>query len=210
MTMQKPFAVDIDDVLGYLGQLLNASLNTMTGRAVSFDEWSHYRVFEFYGIGVEQFLNRIIDEQLLTTMTPCEGAQQALASIQQAGSDVVLITARGYHPQAEAVTLEWLDRHGMPFDDLIVVPEGQSKGEVAKRRYPKGFSVMIDDNDSNLDSMKSFGLVQQTILVDKPWNRSRDDYRHGINRFNGLHQFIENLKKGYVAQRAGGVMACEF
>lgn len=210
MTMQKPFAVDIDDVLGYLGQLLNASLNTMTDRSVPFEHWSHFRFFEFYGIGVEQFLNHIIDEQLLTTMLPCEGAQQALAAIQQAGSDVVLITARGYHPQAEAVTLEWLDRHGMPFDDLIVVPEGQSKGEVAKRHYPKGFSVMIDDNASNLDSMKSFGLVQQTVLVDQPWNRSRVDYRHGVNRFSGLHQFIESLKKDCVAQRSSGAKACGF
>jgi len=192
--MQKPFAVDIDDVLGHLGESLNASLNAMTGRAVPFHHWNHFRFFEFYNIDVQTFLKRIIDEKLLSTMPPCVGAPEALKAIREAGADVVLITARGYHPEVESVTVEWLERHGMHFDDLIVVPEGQSKGEVARRRYPKGFEVMIDDNAGNLDSMKSHGLVQNTILVDKPWNHSRHDYRHGINRFKGVAHYVEALK----------------
>ena len=206
--MQKPFAVDIDDVLGNLGEPLNASLNALTGRAVPFHHWNHFRFFEFYGMEVDQFLNRIIDEKLLTEMPPYEGAQRALASIREAGADVVLITARGYHPQAEDVTLEWLERHGMHFDDLIIVPEGQSKGEIAKQRYPNGFTVMIDDNANNLDSMKSFGLVQQTVLVDQPWNHSRKDYRHGINRFSGIHQYVESLKK-QAAQPSHRTVVCQ-
>lgn len=206
--MQKPFAVDIDDVLGHLGESLNASLNAMTGRSVPFHHWSHFRFFEFYGIEIEQFLSRIIDEKLLTEMPPCAGAQRALASIREAGSDVVLITARGYHPQAESVTLEWLERHGMHFDDLIIVPEGQSKGEIAQKRYPKGFAVMIDDNANNLDSMKSFGLVQMTVLVDQPWNQSRNDYRHGVNRFSGIYQYVESLKQ-QAAQPLRREFACQ-
>lgn len=199
--MNKPFAIDIDDVLGHMSAVLHPALNTHTNQQLKISDWHRFDIYKLYGISLDSFLGCIIENELLSKMPPCEGAKEALDALKMAGADVVLITSRGYYPNADQVTADWLDRLGMAYDDLIVVPEGTSKGEIAKSRYPRGFSVMVDDHAANLDSMKEHGLVGQTILVDRPWNKHRDDYRFGINRFNSLSCYVNALKAESVPQR---------
>lgn len=192
---QKPYAVDIDDVIGALSVVMNPVLNARFNKQIGIDQWTSFSLSSLYGISLKDFLDCIIEERLLERMPVIPGAVSALRSLKETGADVVLITSRGYHPSATDVTRNWLEEISAPYDDLIIVPEGMSKGEIAKSRYPGGFGAMFDDYANNLDSMKEHGLVRKTVLINKPWNQSRDDYRHGINRFDSLQDYVEHQRR---------------
>lgn len=191
----KPFAVDLDDVVGVLKHALFASLNSRFPHVQPPESWTTFNVADLYGITLKQFLDAIIEDGLLSSIPLAEGALAALKAIKESGRPIVLITSRGYHPDAYAVTKAWLELNGVPYDDLIIVPEGMNKAQAAAARYPGGFLYMIDDYPKNLDDMKAAGLVSHTILINQPWNQTRTDFRLGVSRFDSLHSFVEHLKE---------------
>lgn len=184
--MKKPYAIDIDDVLGSLSQLLNPALNKRFNRAIPLSGWHTFNITSLYDISLEQFLDVIVEQSLLSAIAPYPGVKEALRRVRAAGHAVVLITSRGYHPGAYEITQAWLNKHDLYFDHLIVVPEGLSKAQAAIGAYPDGFELMADDYPPNLDKMKEAGLVKTILLIDQPWNQDREDLVLGKNRFRSL------------------------
>lgn len=184
--MNKPFAIDIDDVLGNLSEVMNPVLNRRFNKQIPIEAWSTFEISGLYGITVEQFLEVIIEEKLLEKMRPYPGVKEALRRIKTSGRDVVLVTSRGYHPIGEELTEKWLNQDDLYSDDLIIVPEGLSKAQAVVGRYPEGFEIMVDDYPPNLDKMKEAGLVNTVYLIDKPWNQDRQEFAMGRNRFHSL------------------------
>lgn len=206
--MSKPYAIDVDDVLGALSTVLAPELNRISGKTLEVSQWHTFNCERLYGIKPDALLNCIIEKNLLSVMAPVPGAPEAMQRLRDCGKKLVLVTARGYHPQAQSVTEQWLYQHRIPFDDLIIVPEGMSKGQCTQAMYPKGFSLMVDDHPVNLDSMNQMNMVDRTILIDQPWNQHRDDYHLGKNRFAGIEQFVvhhlehDSLKRTWEAELA--------
>ena len=181
--MKKPFAIDVDDVLGNLSDVMNPVLNRRFNKQIPVEAWSTFDISGLYGITVEQFLEVIIEEKILEQMRPYPGVKEALRRIKTSGRDAVLVTSRGYHPTGQALTERWLNQDDLYCDDLIIVPEGLSKAQAVVGRYPDGFEIMVDDYPPNLDKMKAAGLVDTVYLIDKPWNQDRPDFVMGRNRF---------------------------
>lgn len=191
--MQKPYAIDLDDVIGPLSAVLCPALNKLSGIELSISDWRRYDIYNHYGLSYDQFIECIISNQLLANMPICTTAVDAIKAIRASGHLAVVMTSRGYHPGADVITRNWFERKGAVIDDLIIVPDGMSKGEAARLYYPDGFEVMIDDHAANLDSISDHGMAQSTVLIDRPWNRHRDDYRLGNNRFESLGAYVSSL-----------------
>ena len=66
-------------------------------------------------------------------------------------------------PKADAVTREWLDQIGMPYDDL------HCSYDKISRCVELGIDVLIDDSPVNLARARDAGIVAATIV--HPWNR---------------------------------------
>lgn len=195
----KPFAVDIDDVLAWFAAAVHKSLCTRYQNIKPVAQWNSFLWSDINDISYDDFIQMMIDDNLLTDCIPVPGAVLAMQKIHASGTPLVLITARGYHPQAYELTHAWLTHHGIPFDDLIIVPKGQTKAQAAMSKYPKGFVYMIDDNADNLDHMRDAGLVSNTILIDQPWNQDRKDFKMGSSRFRTISDFVFSLQ--YAAGR---------
>jgi uncharacterized HAD superfamily protein len=191
----KPFGIDIDDVLARFAPKMFDCLNKRYPGIKPVEEWDTFFWSEINGIPYDSFIQHIIEDDLLTTCEAIPSAVSAMKRIKDSGHQIVLITSRGYHPQAYALTHAWLTANGIPFDDLIIVPARQTKAQATIHKYPNGFMYMVDDNADNLDHMKEAGLVSNTILIDQPWNQSRKDYKAGVSRFKSLSDFVLALKK---------------
>jgi uncharacterized HAD superfamily protein len=184
--MKKPFAIDIDDVMGSLSNVMNPVLNRLFGKEIPLSGWITFNITSLYDITLDQFLGAIIEEKLLQAIIPYPGVSEALKRIKASGRNVVPVTSRGYHPDGLAITERWMNQHDLYRDDLIVVPEGLSKAQAVADRYPNGFEIMVDDYPPNLDKMRDAGLVEKTYLIDKPWNQDRLDFVWGKTRFATL------------------------
>lgn len=189
-----PIAVDLDDVVVVFGHTLHAAAEKAGLNPPKFEDWYTYNLCTLLNINLEQFYSLIIRSEVLKNAPVVKGAKAALEQLKASGHQLVMITSRGYHPDAYAITMGWLKLHGIPCDELIVVPEGMTKPEAVALKYPNGFSYMIDDYQKNLADMKAAGMVQRTVLVDKPWNKALTEYRMGVNRFESLATFVESLK----------------
>jgi 5'(3')-deoxyribonucleotidase len=194
--MLKPFAIDLDDVIGPLSAVLCPALNKLSGISMSVSDWHRYDIYNHYGVGYDKFIECIIRNQLLANMPICPTAVDALKAIRDSGRRVVVMTSRGYHPGAREITHDWLACNGAVIDDLIIVPDGMSKGATARLHYPQGFEVMIDDHATNLDSMVEHEMALSTVLIDRPWNKYREDYLFGENRFENLGAYVSSLDLG--------------
>lgn len=186
-------AIDIDDVLGSFSAVLNPALNKTFKRDIPVESWLNFNMTPLYDINSEQFFDVIISQGLLSQMLPYADTRQALQRLKDAGYAIVLITSRGYHPQALELTKAWLAEHRLPYLDLIIKPEGITKAEASRLAYPKGFEFMVDDFPANLDHMGQAGMAKHLVLIDQPWNRDRIDYKNGNNRFSSLGQYVETL-----------------
>jgi len=187
---KKPYAIDIDDVLGSLSALLNPALNKRFNRNIPLSAWSTFNVTSLYDITLEEFFEVIEGEQLISKIKPYPGVQAALKRLRAAAHPIVLITSRGYHSDGYQLTERWLNQNNFFYDHLIVVPEGLSKAQAAIGYYPGGFEAMVDDYPPNLDKMKEAGLVTRTALIDQPWNQDRADFVLHKNRFKSLVDFL--------------------
>lgn len=189
----KPIGIDVDDVIAELKHALYASLKKRYPNVEPPEYWSSFDIYNRYGIPIKEFLEIILEDNLLATIPMVRGALKALQALKDSGRPLVLITSRGYAP--EALTTGWLAANVVPHDDLIIVPEGMTKAEAAIAKYPQGFLYMVDDLPKNLDDMKNAGLVKYTILINQPWNQDRQDFKEGVSRFDSLDSFVGSLQR---------------
>lgn len=184
--MKEAVIVDLDDVVVDLKAKMYPVLNLVLERSVDPEEVTAYDgVLEAYGISRAQFLDILYGESVLERAPLAAGAQRGLQRLADAGLDICLCTARGWHPEGERVTREWLERHELPYSRLLVVPEGASKSSVY-RHLSHRYLGMFDDHAAHLDDAMQSGLVACPVLIDQPWNRYRTDFVPGRNRFDHL------------------------
>ncbi len=112
----------------------------------------------------------MIAEQALERCLPEEGAADATLALQQAGWQVAIVTARGWHPHAYAVTEAWLQQHCITYQQLRVVPLGGDKRSVLAELGE--VQLAVDDHPAHIERYRQGGI--NTLLMDRPWNRHCD------------------------------------
>ena len=180
--LKSPVLVDVDDVVCALRPYLCDALYKATGKDIHYSKWSHPRLHETYGMSEEEFVQAMKKYRILERSYPELDAQKALLALRNSGHPVVLVTKRGWHPDAATITANWFERFHLPYTSLLVVPDGKSKLDVYGD-FDMEFAAMIDDQTSNLDEAKCSGMVRATHLVDRPWNKT--DSKH--ERSNSLY-----------------------
>lgn len=114
---------------------------------------------------------RLEQPEFVRSMPPVEGAVDVMRRLASDGHRLVVATARD--EVATEATEEWLDHHGIPFDEIRHVENGE--------KQTLGADVLIDDYPGNVPSFVESGGVG--ILFEQPWNRDFDDPVSGNDTF---------------------------
>jgi uncharacterized HAD superfamily protein len=88
-----------------------------------------------------------------------------------------MVTAR--RPYSRPQTLEWLTRHGLPFDALYHTEE--------KTEIPESITLAIDDHPHHLQSYQAVGA--KVFVMDQPWNRHVVDAK--VIRITGWDDLLQ-------------------
>lgn len=122
--------------------------------------WSHWQE---WGIGLEEFMDichEATDKRFMfLNADPYEGAAEAVRAVHDMGHRVHMITSRKFGSLSAANTEEWLTRHDIPYDSLIMTHE---KSMVRP-------DLMVDDYQENVWRMRDAGT--EIYLLDQSWNR---------------------------------------
>lgn len=171
---EKPLIVwDLDEVLANMSAIMCERLNPLYGTATHPSAWTNHEFHQFFGGADRQtFIRRMIDLRIMEDCTPEHGSREVLSDLNAAGWRQVIVTARGWHPDADAVTRDWLRRHGMaPFIDEIVIVDAWASKVDALRRLGRA-ALYVEDNPQHALAAAERDLAAAVLLLDRPWNRT--------------------------------------
>lgn len=97
-------------------------------------------------------------------MLPFGGVAEFTQALKEQGHEIHIVTDRRWFSELEGITLEWLDKHGIAYDRLVILPGDE------KARYCKsvGIERFIEDNYDNASAIAD--EVNISYLVERPYN----------------------------------------
>lgn len=175
---KKQIYIDVDDVVSKTTDAYPGIVEEEFGRTVSFEDLTTFDLkasFRLTDNEFHYFFDRVHQEELLMGFAPVEGAVEGLVAWTAQGHCVDIVTGRP--TSARQVTLAWLDRHRVPYENFIMVDKynrpgndpaiAVSKAQLARQHYDL---AVEDSGDMALFLADEMGV--ETVLIDKPWNRS--------------------------------------
>ncbi|MGH7872857.1 MAG: 5' nucleotidase, NT5C type [Candidatus Binatia bacterium] len=121
----------------------------------------------------------VTQRELFKTAPMIPGARRYLRQLSDDGARIRIITHRLYihffHKAAVEQTIDWLDKHGIPYWDLCFMKEKEQVGA-------------IDDSPSNVEQLRSKGLY--TICFANSTNKNISDPR--ANSWEHVYQLVKD------------------
>jgi len=154
------FAVDIDNVLGRAELEVQRLFQEVTGKPWPVGMYGSAGGLDssaFQGDVIEEIFSRF-HEECISQLPLLPGSRYTLEFIHRTHR-IIIVTAR--RPYSRPQTLEWLTRHGLPFDALYHTEE--------KTEIPESITLAIDDHPLHLQSYQAVGA--RVFVMDQPWNR---------------------------------------
>lgn len=177
------FVIDIDDVLvdfrGYFLPYMNKKYN----KAYSQNCWTDYNLRKFYNIKTEELIDCLYSSNVIENVLPYSYSKHCLDILGKYGK-VTLLTARGWHNNAYKETKNYLNKHDLNYDDLIVI------GEECKGDYING-GWFIDDNYKHIESAKH---KTNAYIKNMPWNTN---IKTDVSRVDSLLEFTNIVENFY-------------
>lgn len=154
-------------------------------------KYTHHFTEAIHGLSYEetQEFFRKYYEYIVDRVRPKTFAVEYLKRLKEEGNKIVLITARFGIKEFDVVeaTKRWLDKHGIPYDDVIF--NAESKIEIAKR---ENIDIFIDDSYKNCQDMTQSGI--KAFLMDSRGNRGL--MPEGFERVYSWPHLYYKLKNG--------------
>lgn len=183
---ERPWVVfDMDEVVCNLRQGVQAALAKRFGTYPHWVTWNRYFHFNDVGLDLNSFLEILVEDRVCENAPVEPGAAEAIRAVRAMGYRTAIVTARGYHPHALRMTLDWLGEKGIELDAVHIVGMMDDKTDVICSLGP--IAAYIDDLASHLLSLSRRCNSAVLVLRDKPWNRDANV----LWRIEDMSQFVE-------------------
>jgi 5'(3')-deoxyribonucleotidase len=155
------------------------------GNVVPIDKWVVYSFTPYFPIGkeIQHFLADHPDE-INSASPPFAGAVEFMESLGKI-SKVTIVTYQR-NKRWEEVSLDWLDKHGVKFHDIVFIKD--------KTEFKGKF--LLDDCVHNLKAIELSGN-STPVCRDYPWNQDWDGLR--AKNYNEFLNIVRSNLKGIEA-----------
>jgi hypothetical protein len=184
-------ALDIDSTLHHYWPLLDGIARERFGVALPYDE---QREWGITGLERDELIACVeethSDENILGA-EPYPDAVEAVAAWHAEGHWIHITSHR--HGRTREATERWLERIGLPYDDL------HCSFDKVSRCVELGIGVLVDDSPVNLVKAGRQGIVAATIV--HPWNRDLVERGEAIGAedWRGLRAALEPVLEAQAA-----------
>lgn len=187
------FGVDLDGVVADFYKFMRTFAASWTGqRADDLPTDVKFGLRE-WGISDAEYprmhRNAVAEHNMYERLDTIGGAPQGLRYLSNRGVRIRIVTHRLYvaqlHRQAVSQTVQWLDRHGVPYSDLCFMGD---KGEV-------GADVYVDDSPRNITDLRAIGA--DVIIFRNSTNADiESDSRHEASSWDELVKLVLDRRDG--------------
>jgi hypothetical protein len=153
-------ALDIDSTLHHYWDLLERIADERYGVALPYEEQRDWGITALEREQLIECVRETHSEENILSAEPYPGAVEAVRAWHDDGHWIHVTSHRAGH--ALDATRRWLERIGMPYDDL------HCSYDKVTRCVELGIDVLIDDSPVNIARARAEGIVAATII--HPWN----------------------------------------
>lgn len=181
-------AVDVDSTLHHYWDVLSEVSMRRFGVDLPYDEQFTWGITRLRPDQLELCIAETHSRERILAGRPYPGAADTVKGWREAGH-FIHVTSHRDRACAQA-TAEWLDRIGVPYDDLHC-----SYDKVA-RCVELDIDILIDDSPENISAAIDRGMAAATIL--HPWNRDVCEVEdvHAASDWPELARLLEPLLAG--------------
>ncbi len=190
MNNNKPVAVfDLDDTLIDLKTTLYISLKKEYGdRVPHWSLWDVPNMEIVMGLPQEELIAFANRDKIFRKIEPYTFSSYFLFDLKARGYHIVIITSReGFIENAVQETEEYLEKHRLYYDELIVSPLGKNKTKYLK--HYKQIHFAIDDQEGNCDDFDKCGRIEHVLLHAQQHNITCQKYP----RIHTLYQILKHV-----------------
>ena len=117
---QMNLGFDIDGVISDFATTLAKVIEKHYGLQLTEKEICYHDLDCLLGISKKE-RSQLVKETLLQDIELINGAKEALSKLHSEGHTIFILTAR--HKELENVTIDWLERKGIPYFNLLMLNE---------------------------------------------------------------------------------------
>jgi beta-phosphoglucomutase-like phosphatase (HAD superfamily) len=154
-------AVDIDSTLHHYWDLLSDAAERRFGVDLPYEEQVTWGITRLKPRQLELCIAETHSDDVIAAGEPYPGAVEAVARWHAAGHFIHITSHR--HERCHPATGEWLERIGLPYDELYC------SFDKVSRCQEIGIDLLIDDSPVNLQRAIDAGIRAATIA--HPWNQ---------------------------------------
>ena len=154
-------AIDIDSTLHDYWEQFAAAVQRRFGVTLPYEDQVTWEVTLLRKEQVRAAVVETHAEQHVLAAEPYPGAVEAVRAWHEAGHFIHITSHRDI--ASREATAQWLDRIGLPYDELYCSYDKVSRCEEI------GIDLLIDDSPENLQRAIDAGITVATI--EHPWNR---------------------------------------
>ncbi len=176
--------IDIDGVIANTFPLLVQELNEHFNKNLTYDDIVSYDIARIYNIKKEQLSEFVqLNKHLLQdNPLPVPLAMECINNLRDRAF-VALISAR--FEQSRDSTQNWLQRHGIHWDELILLGSHDKADTCVKLEL----NFFIEDNLNNALQVSSCGIP--VLLFDAPYNRAPlPDLVQRVHSWSQIYEII--------------------
>lgn len=192
MNNKKWAVFDMDDVLTDFAQSSCDTLVKLGYPNIPVSSWQNYNINDTYGLSShKEFIDILISENILSNSNLKVDAFDTLNAFKDAGFNIGILTARGWHPQAEKVTQEYIEEHNLPIDKVVIAGHHyQGKLFYADQFLNSGtISCYVDDSPKHIKDFKNANI--HAHLMRTSW--IQDHEVEGLTQVHSLIEYKERI-----------------
>lgn len=184
--MSKWIVFDVDDVICNFRESLYQSFFNV-GKDIHWSEWSSYNHTIIYNLSEDKELhNHMKDHFVLEKSTLEDGVLELMNRLKKNGFNIGLLTARAWHSNGQDITQDFIEKHQLPIDKLVISGQHKDKKSVHIDKFPGEIVSYIDDSIHHVQDFREKGV--NALLLDRPWNQDSQ-----LPRVFSLIEFEETL-----------------
>jgi uncharacterized HAD superfamily protein len=153
-------ALDIDSTLHHYWDLLDDLSQQRFGIALPYDEQKTWSITQLEPDQLKELIDASHAHDNVVDAEPYPDAVETVRAWHEQGHWIHITSHRA--DSARAATEKWLERIGMPYDDL------HCSYDKITRCVELGIDVLVDDSPLNLTKAREQGITGATII--HPWN----------------------------------------
>ena len=178
-------ALDIDSTLHHYWDLLDELARARYGIELDYDEQTSWSITKLEPEQLSALVRETHSEENVLAAEPYPDAVETVRSWHEQGHWIHVTSHRA--EDAHGATARWLERVGMPYDDL------HCSYDKVTRCVELGIDVLVDDSPVNLARARDEGILGASII--HPWNRDlvQSDGIVGAHDWRELRRRLEPL-----------------